>query len=119
MQFIAADLRTWSPDGQRWDLVTSQFMHQPSGGMLSIVTALGSAVAAGGTLLVVGHHPLDLDTGLRRGGPQEWFTAESLVPALDSQLWDISAETRARTVNGPEGEPITVHDAVLKATRRS
>ena len=51
------DVRSFEPSGETWDLVSSQFMHLPDGGMPDLVRRLASAVAPGGTLLVVGHHP--------------------------------------------------------------
>jgi 2-polyprenyl-3-methyl-5-hydroxy-6-metoxy-1,4-benzoquinol methylase len=63
------DVRSFDPDGETWDLVTSHFLHLPDGGMLDVTRRLGSAVAPGGTLLVVGHDPGDVATGLRHGHP--------------------------------------------------
>ncbi len=55
------DVRTFDPGtegiGERWDLVTSQFMHLPDGGMVDLTRRLAEAVAPGGTLLVVGPTP--------------------------------------------------------------
>ncbi|MFM6850953.1 MAG: FAD-dependent oxidoreductase, partial [Terrabacter sp.] len=76
------DVRTFEPDGEHWDLVTSHFFHLPDGGMPDVVRRLASAVAPGGTLLVVGHHPDDLATGLRHGHNTFMFTAEDLLPAV-------------------------------------
>jgi len=113
-----ADLRTWSPGEERWDLVTSQFMHQPHGGMVGIVRTLAEAVAPGGTLLVVGHHPGDVDTGLRWSIGQALFTPDDLLPALHADAWDVVTEVRERTVPGPDGDPVVVRDSVLVARAR-
>jgi SAM-dependent methyltransferase len=113
-----ADLRTWSPGAERWDLVTSQFMHQPYGGMVPITRTLADAVAPGGTLLVVGHHPGDVETGLRWSIGGALFTPEDLAPALDADVWDVTSEVRERTVPGPDGDPVTVRDSVVLARRR-
>ena len=83
-----ADIRSWEPGEERWDLVSSQFMHLPDGGMVDVTRRLGSAVAPGGTLLVVGHHPDDMATGLQRGHHSFLFTPESLVPALEQEVGD-------------------------------
>jgi 2-polyprenyl-3-methyl-5-hydroxy-6-metoxy-1,4-benzoquinol methylase len=116
------DVRTFDPEAseERWDLVTSQFMHLPDGGMVELTRRLSGAVAPGGTLLVVGHHPDDLSTGLRHGRASFMFTPEDLVPALDPATWRLEVvEVRPRTVEGPDGEPLTVRDSVLRARRRS
>lgn len=117
VEWRQADLRSWTPGEERWDLVSSQFMHQPDGGMLAITRTLAAAVGEAGTLLVVGHHPADLETGLRWSIGNALFTPDELLPALDDG-WDVSAEVRERDVPGPEGEPVTVRDSVLLARRR-
>ena len=92
------DVRTFDPTAsdERWDLVTSQFMHLPDGGMVDLTRRLAAAVAPGGTLLVVGHHPDDLHTGLRHGRPDFMFTPQDLLPALD-EGWEVEvAEVRRR-----------------------
>lgn len=118
VQWRHADLRTWSPGQERWDLVTSQFMHQPDGGMVAITRTLAAAVADGGTLLVVGHHPADVETGLRWSIGGALFTPDELLAALDPHGWQVTAEVRERAVPGPEGDPVTVRDSVLLARRR-
>lgn len=118
------DVRTFEPEGETWDLVTSHFFHLPDGGMPDVVRRLASAVAPGGTLLVVGHHPEDLATGLRHGHTSFMFTADELASALadplgDSARWTVEvAEARPRTQAHPHtGEEIAVADAVLRARR--
>ncbi len=116
------DVRGWEPVEERWDLVTSHFLHLPDGGMSDVVRRLAAAVAPGGTLLVVGHHPDDLATGLRQGR-REWLaTPEDLLPALDPDEWDVELAVRPRTEGGhghEHGGPgVTVQDSVLRARRR-
>jgi SAM-dependent methyltransferase len=115
-----ADVRTWEPGEQRWDLVTSHFLHLPDGGMRDVVRRLASAVAPGGTLLVVGHHPDDLATGLRHGRPEWLFTPEDLLPALDPEQFEVEvAEVRSRTESHHHQPGVTVRDSVVRARRRS
>lgn len=115
-----ADLRTWEPGGEVWDLVSSQFVHLPDSGMVDLTRALASAVAPGGTLLVVGHHPDDHITGLRHGHHAFLFTAESLLPALGDDFEVEVCATRRRTqVHPHSGEKVVVNDAVLRARRRA
>ncbi len=113
------DVRTWEPGDERWDLVSSQFMHLPDGGMVEVTRRLGSAVAPGGTLLVVGHHPDDHATGVRHGHRSFLFTPESLLPALGEGQWDVQVcEARDRTQAHPQtGEEMQVRDSVLRARR--
>lgn len=118
------DVRTFDPgpegSGEHWDLVTSQYMHLPDGGMVDLTRRLAGAVAPGGTLLVVGHHPDDLAAGLRHGRRDFMFTSEDLVPALDLEGWAVEVvEVRKRTVAGPDGEHVAASDSVLRARRRT
>lgn len=124
--FRWADARTWQPGEERWDLVTSQFLHLPGGGMVDVVRRLAAAVAPGGTLLVVGHHPDDLRTGLRHGRAEWLFAPEDLLAALDGDgdaAWDVRTEVRDRLEGGDDhghGEaPTAVRDSVLVAHRRA
>ena len=115
---LHADVRTWLPGEERWDLVSSQFMHLPDGGMVDLTRRLGSAVAPGGTLLVVGHHPEDLATGLRHGHRSFLFTPESLIPALEDGQWEIEVcDVRSRTAVHPQAGEVTLRDSVLRARR--
>ncbi len=112
------DVRSFEPDGETWDLVTSHFVHLPDGGMVDVVRRLAAAVAPGGTLLVVGHAPSDVHTGLRHGHHSFMHTADQLLPALDD-AWEVEVcESRPRTQAHPEtGEEIEIADAVLRARR--
>ena len=112
------DVRSFEPAGETWDLVTSHFVHLPDGGMVDVVRRLASAVAPGGTLLVVGHAPSDVHTGLRHGHHTFMHTADQLLPALDD-AWQVEVcESRPRTQAHPgTGEQIEIADAVLRARR--
>jgi SAM-dependent methyltransferase len=117
-----ADARTWQADGEQWDLVSSQFIHLPDGGMPDLVRRLAAAVAPGGTLLVVGHHPRDRESGLRWSVDDILSEPEDLLPGLDgsgagAEAWDVRTEVRTREERGPDGEPLTVRDSVLVARR--
>ncbi|MDF1605072.1 class I SAM-dependent methyltransferase [Nocardioides sp. YIM 152315] len=112
-----ADLRTWTPDGEQWDLVTSCFLHLLDDGMLRATGAMAEAVAPRGTLLVAGHHPDDEHTGLRWSLPGVLFSADDLLPAVDPDAFDVRAEARTRDeVRHEESHHVT--DAVLVARRR-
>jgi SAM-dependent methyltransferase len=118
IEFRHADLRTWTPDGEQWDLVTSCFLHLLDDGMLAATGRMADAVAPGGTLLVAGHHPDDSHTGLRWSLPGVLFTADELAPAVDADRFEIRAEARQRTETRHD-ETHAVTDAVLVARRKS
>ena len=114
------DARTFDPAGETWDLVTAHFLHLPDGGMVDVVRRLASAVAPGGTLLVVGHDPGDLATGLRHGHRSFMHTADQLLPALGEEWVVEVCESRPRTQAHPRtGEEVAVADAVLRARHAS
>ncbi|WP_433226994.1 class I SAM-dependent methyltransferase [Microtetraspora malaysiensis] len=116
-----ADLRDQPPAEGAYDLVSAQFMHLPGDARRDLYARLAAAVAPGGILLIVGHHPSDLWTTAHRGVfPDAMFTGEEVAAELDPTAWQVlTAESRPRSATDPHGRPITVHDAVLVARRRS
>jgi SAM-dependent methyltransferase len=119
--FEERDFTAWAPAVGSFDLVSAQFIHVPPDRRDGLNRALAAAVAPGGVLLIVGHHPLDLETGLRRPSRADLlFTAEDVVGVLDPVEWEILAtEARPRIAAGPDGADVPVHDAVLLARRRA
>jgi 2-polyprenyl-3-methyl-5-hydroxy-6-metoxy-1,4-benzoquinol methylase len=125
--WLRADLRTWTPPRATFALVSAQFLHQVPDVRRAMFAGLAEAVRPGGTLLLVGHHPLDLDAG--HGGPSighehreamldAMFTADQVAADLDPAAWQVvTAEAAGRRVPGHDGEPTTAHDAVLNARR--
>ncbi len=101
------------------DLVSAFFMHVPEDVFVGFHQRLGEAVAPGGLLLVVGHHPDDLHSGVRRPhGPAMLFTPEQVVAALDPAEWMVVvADAQAREQQGPDG-PVAVRDSVALLQRR-
>ncbi|QQZ13688.1 MULTISPECIES: hypothetical protein [Rhodococcus] len=82
---------------------------------------LAGAVRPGGRLLVVGHHPSDLETSVGRPNvPDMLFTPEQVAAVLDAAEWEILVSAApSREARDPEGRPVTVHDTVLHAVRRA
>jgi SAM-dependent methyltransferase len=120
IRWVQADVTSWTPVGQ-FDLVSTHFLHLRGDPRRALFARLAAAVAPGGTLLVVGHHPKDLETGANRPHePDLFFTAEEVASSLDPAGWDVLlAEARPRPAAAHEGDVSTVHDAVLVARRRS
>jgi SAM-dependent methyltransferase len=114
------DLLTWDPGPQRFDLVSAQFMLLPEAELDSMHRRLAGAVRRGGTLLVVGHHHDDLRANVGRSGPPQMFpTATAMAAALVPAEWEIQvAGDISRAATDLDGQPTTVKDAVLRATRR-
>lgn len=113
------DILAWAPEPARYDLVSAQFMQLPEPIRTDLNRRLAASVRPGGTLLIVGHHVSDLETTIGRPHmPELMFTAEQAAAALDPAEWEIHASTPSREVTDPDGRPVTVHDAVLRAVRR-
>lgn len=113
-----ADVRSWTADGEQWDLVTAHFMQLPDGAVVDLTRRLADAVAPDGTLLIVGHHP-DMAAALGHGRVPHLFTPESLLPSLEADAWEVEVcEARSRQQAHPHtGEPMTAVDAMLRARR--
>jgi SAM-dependent methyltransferase len=114
------DLLTNPPEAGSFDLVSVQFMQLPPEPRHQLFSALARAVRPGGTLLVVGHHPSDLATGVHRPPtPERFYTAADVAGQLGG-AWDVvTAAARPRSATTPEGVEATIHDAVLVARRRA
>jgi SAM-dependent methyltransferase len=119
VDWVHADLTAWSPPQAAYDLVSAQFLQLPTGPREVVVRRLAAAVAPGGLLLVVGHHPSDLHTTVRRPPlPELFFTAEDVAALLEPSSFDVLAsEARPRPATDSEGRTVTVRDAVLVARR--
>ena len=115
-----ADAATWEPTPGQFDLVTTHFLHVPSRLRGPLHRRLAAAVRPGGSLLIVAHHPLDLESRIPRMNlPDFFFTPEQVAATLAPEAWEIVvAEAQPREATLPDGQQATVHDAVLHARRR-
>jgi SAM-dependent methyltransferase len=120
IDWVHADITVWTPAPAAYDLVSVQFMQLAPDLRDPAFRRLAAAVAPGGTLLVVGHHPSDLETTMRRPrGAGVLYTAEDVAALLVPHAWNvIRCEARARDAVDGEGRTVTVRDAVLRAQRR-
>jgi SAM-dependent methyltransferase len=113
VDWVEADLATWMPPSGEFDLVVSLYVHVP-GSVEEMVQRLATGLAAGGTLFLVGHRPVDPATGAPTAAAgQVQVSVEDALAALDRERWEIVvAEERPRTVAA------TGVDAVIRARRR-
>jgi SAM-dependent methyltransferase len=111
--WVEGDLGSWTPAAGGFDLACSLYVHV-AGSVESMVARLASGVATGGTLLLVGHLPVDPTTGAATpAAGQVQVTVEAALAALDPSGWEIViAEDRQRAVSG------SGFDAVICARRR-
>ena len=80
-----------------------------------MIRRLGGGVAPGGTLFLVGHRPVDPETGAPTpAAGQVQVSVDDAVEALDPVEWEIVvAEDRRREIAG------TGVDAVVRAIRQN
>ena len=117
VRWICADVATLAPSAVGYDLVSVHYpalRHAPGD---PAIRALLAATAPGGTLLVVGHAPLDPDWARARGFElSDYVGVDDVAAELDDD-WAIERrETRPRVDPVHEGSPHT-HDDVLRARR--
>jgi SAM-dependent methyltransferase len=114
IEWTAGDLASWTPSPGRYDLVICLYVHV-AGSVGEMVLRLAAGVAPGGTLLMVGHSPVDPATGdPTPAAGQVQVSVDDAVDALDPGEWRIVvAQERPRAVAG------SGVDAVVRATRRA
>jgi len=119
ISWLHADLMTWDPGVARYDLVSAQYMHLPAELRNPLFGRLAAAVTSGGSLLIAGHHPSDLQTTMPRPPrPELYFTGDEIAALLGPNDWDIVTNTAAaRSATDPDGNEVTIHDSVLRALR--
>jgi SAM-dependent methyltransferase len=106
------DLGSWGGDDGAYDLVSAQFMYLDQPALTQLYRRLGAAVAPGGTLLLVGHHPVDPRHGSHEFPDVRW-TPEDAATWLDADEWvTIDLATIRR-----EGHLGTMHDGIVQARR--
>jgi len=117
--WVHADLTDWLPAPAAYDLVSAHFVHAPKNQHEFLHRRLAASVAPGGTLLIVGHHPSDLQTTVPRPPvPELYFTASDVAASLDTTDWVVVVDAaRARQTLDPDGRATTIHDAVFIAQR--
>jgi 2-polyprenyl-3-methyl-5-hydroxy-6-metoxy-1,4-benzoquinol methylase len=114
IDWVEADLGTWTPQRDEYDLVVSLYVHV-AGSVEEMVQRMATGVARGGTLFLVGHRPIDPATGAATAAAgQVQVSVEAALAALDPNRWElVVADDRPRPIAG------TGVDAVIRARRRS
>jgi SAM-dependent methyltransferase len=113
IDWVEADLATWTPPRDEYDLVACLYVHV-AGSVEELVQRLAAGVARGGTLFLVGHRPVDPATGAPTAAAgQVQVSVDDALAALDPDRWElVVAEDRPRPSAG------TGADAVILARRR-
>jgi SAM-dependent methyltransferase len=110
--WIESDLALWTAPSHHFDLVVSLYVHI-AGAVKPAIEMLGDAVAVGGTLLMIGHRPIDPATGAPTpAAGQVQVSVDDAIAVLDREQWEVLvAEERPRSVAG------SGVDAVIRARR--
>jgi SAM-dependent methyltransferase len=121
VNWIEADLRSYSPARGAFDLVVLVYIHLPGEERRALVRRAADAVAAGGTLLVLGHDRSNIEEGY--GGPQDptiLFSPDDISDDLAGieELRVVRADRVTRPVMTDDGERNAI-DALVRAERRS
>ena len=113
IDWVEADLGTWTPQRAEYDLVVCLYVHVAS--VEEMVRRMATGVACGGTLILVGHRPIDPATGAPTAAAgQVQVSVEAALAVLDPDRWElVIAEDRPRPLTG------SGVDAVIRARHRS
>lgn len=118
LTWLRADVTRWSPPEPPFDLVTAQFMHMLPNPRARLFADLAAAVAPGGELLVVAHHPSDLETGVPRPPmPELFYEGDAVTAALGEGEWEVLVDESRPRRQTIDDVTYAVHDLVVRARR--
>ena len=113
IDWVEADLASWTPPADAYELILCMYVHVAAS-VEEMVQRIAAGVAIGGTLLLVGHRPIDPATGAATAAAGQVQVSVEATLALDPERWElVVAEERPRPIAG------TGVDAVIRAQRRS
>jgi SAM-dependent methyltransferase len=116
VDWVLADLLAYRPPAVGFELVALLYLQLPAAERSIVMTRAADAVAAGGTLFVLGHHTRNLAEG--HGGPKDaavLFTPEDLLADLADLVVE-RAETVERDAPVEDGTAVAI-DALVRARR--
>lgn len=113
---VEADVVEWRPPPASFDLVIVMYLHLVADERRQVLANAASALAPGGTLLVVGHDLSNLEEGT--GGPQDpalLFSPEDIVEDLAGL--EIERAERVKRSVVTDAAQTTAIDALVRAVR--
>jgi SAM-dependent methyltransferase len=116
VEWIEADVVTWRPPTDGYDLVCVLYLQLPAPERRSALANAAAAVRPGGTLLVVGHDLLNLTEGW--AGPTQaevLFTPDDVVAEIDGLEVLGAGRVRRAVAEAPAGRAAI--DALVRARR--
>jgi SAM-dependent methyltransferase len=118
VEWLQADLLDFRPEPRAFDLVLVFYLQVPQEDRKPVLSTAATAVAPGGTLLLVAHDKSNLKHG--HGGPKDasvLYTPEDVVSDLEGSGLQIErAAVVERLVDTPEGQRVAL-DALVRASR--
>jgi SAM-dependent methyltransferase len=117
VRWVEADLREYQPGPAAYDLALLAYVHLPPDEFGALLQMAASALALGGTLLVVGHDVDNIAHG--HGGPQDpriLHRVQDVVAALPGLAIQRAEQARRPVLTG-DGERAAI-DTVVRAQRR-
>ncbi len=129
LDWVAADATAYEPAAGSFDLVVVAYFQLPADQLAPVLRRAAAALAAGGTMLIVGHDAANLAEGA--GGPQDssvLYTAESIAAVLASVRFEsarpgstglesLRVERAERVTRPVEGAPRPAVDTLVLARR--
>lgn len=115
VDWVVEDLNSYQPQGGGFDLVIDFYIHLPPDQRQALTRKGATAVAPGGTLLIVGHHLDNLETGY--GGPQdpELLHRPDVISSGLADLAVVKAKRVERVVE-TDGSSVVAIDSLVRAT---
>ena len=114
IQFVCADLVQYEPDPAAFDLVLVVYLQIPSAERRVVLAAAASALAPGGSLVLLGHDLTNLADGV--GGPSDpelLYTSDDIA----AELPDLEIEKAERVLRNVAGADRPAIDALVRARR--
>jgi ubiquinone/menaquinone biosynthesis C-methylase UbiE len=116
VDWVVADLGEYEPAGEAYELVLIAYLQVNQALRARVLARAATALAPGGTLLVIGHDLANLTEGV--GGPQSpdvLYTPEAITAEL-AGLRIVRAERVRRTVERDGGQATAI-DTLVRAER--
>ncbi len=117
VRWLLADLVDYVPPPAAFDFVAILYLHIAGAAMGDVLRRGAAALAPGGTLLVVGHDPTNIQEGY--GGPQDpaiLMAPEEIAEALADL--DVERAERVRRPVPSAGQDVYAIDALVRAVQR-
>jgi SAM-dependent methyltransferase len=114
VEFISADLRTYEPARDAFDLVLVLYLHIQPDERRAVLGKAAAALTSGGTFVLVGHDLTNMTEGV--GGPSDpdiHVTPDEIA----SELPGLEIEKAVRVLRDVRGEERDAIDALVRARK--